>query len=148
MTRIEECLLNGYLLIGSEMDQDTVGQVVAITYHNRVYDHYAILDGNGGAIHVNKKKGLITLDPLNRVLRGASEVKYIDDDFDTRWLIYQRAIPLVGSKHSYRFFTDNCESWVGMIRTGTAYSKQADQALDVTSAIILGVSGIMALSGL
>lgn len=130
------------------MDHDTVGQVVAITYKNRMYDHYAILDGKGNAIHVNKKKGLITSDPLPRVLKGATRVKYIDDDFDTRWMTYIKAESLIGSKFVYKFFTTNCESWVRMIQSGRAYSKQVDEALDTASAIILGLSGIMALAGL
>ncbi len=130
------------------MNHDIVGQVVAIKYKGRMYDHYAILDGEGGAIHVNKKKGLITVDPLARVLRNATEVSYIEDDHDTRLATYQRAKALIGSEHSYRFISNNCESWVSMIRQGKAYSKQVNEALDAAAMTILGISGIMALCGL
>ena len=129
------------------MDADTIGQVVAIQYKRRAYDHYVILDGRGRAIHVNKKKGEITRDPLDRVLRGASKVTYLKDGFDTRLRNYRHAEALIGSKHTYQFITNNCESWMHRVRTGTAYSKQVDDAVNTTAATILAVRGLLALGG-
>jgi len=126
-----------------EMNKDQVGRVIAIRYKGKLYDHYGILDGYSNVIHVHKKKGLITVDPLDRVLRNAKKVTYIDDDFDTRWNQYEHASTLIGNKHNYRFFTDNCESWVQKICTGTAFSKQVDDMSGTAAVVILGASVIM-----
>jgi hypothetical protein len=124
------------------MNVDEVGMVVAIRYRGKMYDHYGILDGTGGVIHVHKKKGMITVDPVDKVLRGASRISYIDDDFDIRWNQYEHAMSLVGTSHKYRFFTDNCETWVQRIRTGRAFSRQVD-VLTGTSALILLSLGVL-----
>lgn len=121
---------------------DEVGTVISIRYRGKLYDHYGILDGNGGVIHVHKRKGIITIDPIDRVLINASRISYIDDDFDTRWNQYEHAISLVGTSHKYRFFTDNCETWVQRIRTGRAFSRQVD-GLTNTSALLLLSLGIL-----
>lgn len=121
---------------------DEVGTVVSIRYRGKLYDHYGILDGNGGVIHVHKRKGIITIDPIDRVLSNASRISYIDDDFDTRWNQYEHAISLLGTSHKYRFFTDNCETWVQRIRTGRAFSRQVD-GLTNTSALLLLSLGIL-----
>lgn len=121
---------------------DEVGTIVSIRYRGKLYDHYGILDGNGGVIHVHKRKGIITIDPIDRVLINASKISYIDDDFDTRWNQYEHAISLIGTSHKYRFFTDNCETWVQRIRTGRAFSRQVD-GLTNTSALLLLSLGIL-----
>jgi hypothetical protein len=129
-----------------EIDQEQVGRIISIRYKGSSYDHYGILDGKNGVIHVNKKIGKITCDPLDRVLRKAKKVKYLEDDFDTRWNQYEHAKSLIGSEHNYRFFTDNCESFVQKIRTGKAFSKQVDNMTNSISLAILVMSGIIGVS--
>lgn len=131
----------------SVFSRDDVGRVVAIQYKGKMYDHYGILDGRGGVIHVHKKKGKITIDPLDRVLRNAIKIIYIDDDFDTRWNQYEYASALIGSEHNYRFFTDNCESWVQKIRTGQAFSRQVDNMTSTVATVVLGLSVVLGLIG-
>lgn len=130
----------------TEINRDEVGRVISIRYKGKAYDHYGILDGQGGVIHVHKKKGLITIDPLERVLKGAKRISYIDDDFDTRWNQYEHAKILVGSEHHYRFFTDNCETWVQKIRTGKAFSKQVDNMTNTVAATILGLTALFSIA--
>lgn len=132
----------------TEMNKDEVGRIIAIRYKGKLYDHYGILDGYSNVIHVHKKKGMITVDPLERVLKGAKKIKYLDDDFDTRWNQYEHAKALIGSPHHYRFFTDNCESWVQKIRTGHAFSKQVDDMAGTIAAVVLGVSALLGVSNL
>lgn len=127
------------------INKDEVGRVIAIRYRGKAYDHYGILDGYSNVIHVNKKRGMITSDPLYKVLRGAKTITYIDDDFDTRWNQYQYASTLIGSAHQYRFFTDNCESWVQKIRTGRAFSRQVDNLSHTIATSILGISILLGL---
>lgn len=129
-----------------EMNKDEVGRIIAIRYKGKLYDHYGILDGYSNVIHVHKKKGMITVDPLDRVLKNVKKITYIDDDFDVRWNQYEHALALVGSKHQYRFFTDNCECWVQKIRTGRAFSKQVDDMSGTIAAIVLGVSAVIGFS--
>lgn len=129
-----------------EINKDEVGRIVAIRYRGKAYDHYGILDGQGGVIHVHKKKGEITIDPLDRVLKGMIKISYLDDDFDTRWNQYEHAKALVGSKHQYRFFTDNCETWVQKIRTGKAFSKQVDNMTSTLAVLILGATALYKVS--
>lgn len=129
-----------------DINIDEVGRVIAIRYRGKTYDHYGFLDGQGGVIHVHKKKGLITVDPVERVLKGAKKITYIDDDFDTRWKQYEHAKLLIGSKHQYRFFTDNCESWVQKIRTGRAFSNQVDNLTTTLAVGILTLSAILGTS--
>jgi hypothetical protein len=121
------------------INKDDVGRIVSIRYRGRLYDHYGILDGRGNLIHVHKKKGQITSDPLGMCLKNATKVEYLDDDFDTRWYQYQYASSLIGSTHNYKFFTDNCESWVQKIRTGHAFSRQVENLTNSLSTIILGI---------
>lgn len=131
--------------VSLEMDKDQVGTVIVVRHKDRYYDHYGILDGQDGVIHVNKKLGTITVDPLDRVIRNATKVTYLDDDFETRWKTYTRAKKLIGSKHNYRFLTDNCEVWVNKVRTGEAFSRQLD---GVTSSLAMMILGIAAISEL
>lgn len=121
------------------INQDDVGKIISIRYRGKVYDHYGILDGQGGVIHVHKKKGMITVDSLERMLVGAKSVAYLDDDFDVRWNQYEHAKSLIGSSHQYRFFTDNCETWVQKIRTGEAFSPQVERLTQSASIILLGI---------
>ncbi len=125
---------------------DTLGKTIAIRYKGRFYDHYGILDGAGGIIHVNKKKGIITLDPVDRVLVGSKKVVIYDDDLETRIRTYHHAKALIGSKHQYRFLTDNCETWVNQVRDGKAYSRQINDVARLASMAILAYAGIRALS--
>lgn len=127
----------------TDINKNDVGRVVSIQYKGSAYDHYGILDGYNNIIHVHKKKGRITCDPLEKVLRNAKKVSYIDDDFETRWNQYQHAKALIGSEHRYRFFTDNCECWVQKIRTGKTFSKQVDGFTYTLSLAILGMSAIL-----
>lgn len=128
------------------MDSTTVGRVICVKYKGKMYDHYGIMDGKGGVIHVNKKKGEITIDPLEKVLRNANRVTYLYDDFDTRWRTYRRAKELVGSKHTFHFLTQNCEMFVSKMRTGEAKCKQLDHiAYSITSLYLLykGITGLL-----
>jgi len=127
----------------SDICKDDIGKIVSIRYKGRLYDHYGILDGRGNIIHVHKKKCMITSDPLDKCLKNATKIEYIDDEFDVRWYQYQYASALIGSKHNYRFFTDNCESWVQKIRTGHAFSRQVDNLTYSLSAIVLGISALI-----
>ena len=128
-----------------EMNMDNVGKVVIIRHKDRIYDHYGILDGRGNIIHVHKKKGMITKDPLQKSLQMAIKVSYLDEPFEIRWKQYQRANSLVGSKHEYKFITSNCESWVEKVRTGSIYSSQVDQIASSASTTILLLSAFYAL---
>lgn len=127
------------------IDVDQVGKVIIVRHKGKMYDHHGILDGKGGVIHVHKKKGCISIDSLEKVIGNAKKVTFLEEDFDTRWFQYQKAIALVGSKHQYRFFTDNCESWVNKIRTGKAYSAQLDKISNTAAMSILLLAGIAAL---
>lgn len=127
------------------MNSDVLGKVVAIRYKGRLYDHYGILDGDGGIIHVHKKKGIITLDPITKVLDGSKKVIIYEDDLETRLHTYEKAKVLIGSTHQYRFLTDNCESWVNQVRTGKAYSRQVNDVANIASMAILFYAGIRAL---
>lgn len=129
------------------MNSDVLGKTVAIRYKGRLYDHYGILDGAGGIIHVHKKKGIITLDPVSKVLVGSKKVTIYDDDLDTRIRTFERAKALIGSTHQYRFLTDNCESWVNQVRTGKAYSRQVNDVAHLASVAILFYAGIRAIGG-
>lgn len=124
-----------------------IGKMIAIRYKGRLYDHYGILDGAGNIIHVNKKKGIITLDPIGKVLIGSKKVTIYDDDLDSRIRTYQHANALIGSPHQYRFLTDNCETWVNKIRCGKAYSRQINDATRLASMAILAYAGLRALGG-
>lgn len=128
------------------MDVDKVGSIIVVRHKGRMYDHYGILDGHGGCIHVNKRKGIITIDPLDKVLRNARKVSYLQDDFDTRWRNYEHAKALIGSSHKYKFLTQNCETFVNHIRTGRMYSRQVDQVCNLAALAILAYTGIKALS--
>jgi len=132
--------------MSQQLDEDQIGRVVAIRYKGRNYDHYGILDGLGNVIHVNKRKNIISCDPMTKVFRDAKRIVYMQDDEDTRRNQYERAQRLVGSSHQYRFLTDNCETWINKIRTGQTYCRQVDQAIGTLSMIILAYSGIKALS--
>jgi hypothetical protein len=70
------------------IDLEQVGRTIIIRERGRMYDHYGILDGRDGIIHVHKKKGIITRDPLKKALSKAVRVSYLDDDLDTRWENY------------------------------------------------------------
>lgn len=120
------------------MDMDQVGTVISVKKRNRMYEHYGILDGKNGVIHVNKRLGLITIDPLEKVIARAQRVTYMNDDFETRWRNYTNASRLVGSTHQYRFLTDNCETWINKIRTGAAFSTQVDQFSKSLAAVLIG----------
>lgn len=128
------------------MDTRKVGCIIAVRHKGRMYDHYGILDGRGGCIHVNKKLGIITLDPLEKVLRHAKKVTYLEDDTDTRWKNYEHAKSLIGSTHKYKFLTNNCETFVNHVRTGKMYSRQVDQICNLAAVAILAFSSIRALS--
>lgn len=127
------------------MNTDQVGRVIVIRYKGKMYDHYGILDGYNNVIHVHKKKGMITSDPLDRVLNKAIKVSYLDDEFSVRWLNYHNAKLSIGSSHTYKFFTNSCEHWVNKIRKGEAYSKQLNQATDMVSTSILLLVGILSI---
>lgn len=129
-----------------DINTNQVGRIIAIRYKGKMYDHYGILDGKDGVIHVHKKKGKITIDPLDRVLVGAKKVTTMDDDFDTRWTQYEHAMALVGSPHQYRFFTDNCESWVQKIKTGKAFSRQVESFSGTISVVLLGISALIGIT--
>lgn len=125
---------------GVNMDQ--IGRIMIVDHKGRPYSHHCILDGKGGVIHVNKKIGKITIDPLEKVLRNAKKVVYLEDDFNTRWITYRNAKSLVGTPHKYRFLTDNCETWVNKVRTGQAFSKQMNEFTHTLSTLILAGIGI------
>ena len=78
------------------MDRDKIGAIIIVRHKGRIYDHYGILDGKGNCIHVNKRLGVITCDPLDKVLRNAKKVTYLQDDPDTRWRNYEQAKALIG----------------------------------------------------
>lgn len=128
------------IIDGVNMDQ--IGRIMIVDHKGRPYSHYCILDGKGGVIHVNKKIGKITIDPIEKVLRNAKKVVYLEDDFNTRWITYRNAVSLVGTSHKYRFLTDNCETWVNKVRTGQAFSKQMNEFTYTLSTIILAGIGI------
>lgn len=86
-----------------------------------------ILDGNSGVIHVNKKKGEITIDPLEKVLRNAVKVDYIFEDRETRLSNLNKALLQVGQPYNYSILSSNCESWIQEIRFGTTDSAQVDK---------------------
>ena|SRR3990167_496157 len=123
-----------------------LGKMIAIKYKGRLYDHYGILDGAGGIIHVNKRKGIITLDPVEKVLIGAKKVTIYDDDLENRIRTYHHAQAVIGSEHQYRFLTDNCETWVNQIRCGKAYSHQVNDVARLASVAILAFAGFRALA--
>lgn len=129
-------------------DPDDIGRIVVIRHKGRWYDHYGILDGCGNLIHVNKKLGTITKDPLEKALRNATSITYLEDAPETRWNNYIQAESLIGSKHEYKFFTDNCEMWVQKIRTGQAFSRQLDVATNTASTVILAGAGLLAICGI
>lgn len=130
------------------MNSDQVGQIISIRYKGRMYDHYGILDGFNRIIHVNKRKGIITLDPLEKALHHAKQVTYIEDDFDARWANYVHAHALIGSKHTYKFMTSNCEHWVRKVCTGEAYSRQVDQMTGSLATGILALVGILSIGAI
>lgn len=121
---------------------DNVGRIMIVEHKGRPYSHHCILDGKGGVIHVNKKIGMITVDPIHKVLRNAKKVTYLEDDFNTRWITYKNANALVGSTHKYRFLTDNCETWVNKVRTGHALSRQMNEFTNSVSTLLLTVAGL------
>jgi len=127
-------------------NNDDFGKIIAIRYHGSLYDHYGILDGQGNIIHVHKKKGMITCDPVEKCLRKARKVTYMDDEFDVRLNQYLHAKALIGSTHQYRFFTDNCESFIQKVRTGQAFSKQVDNGTKLIAASILGIFALKGIS--
>lgn len=109
------------------MDMNQVGRVIVIKHKGRPYEHYGILDGKGNIIHVHKRLGLITRDPLVKALRNIKKVSYLEDDLDTRWNTYRQAEALVGSTHTYKLFTHNCEAFTSKVRTGEIATRQVDQ---------------------
>lgn len=130
--------------MSSELDMESVGRIIVIRNKDRFYNHHAILDGMGGCIHVNKKLGKITIDPIDRVIKNARKVYTLEDDLDTRLNTYKNAMASVGSSHQYRFLTDNCETWVSKMKSGEAYSTQIDQ-ISTSAAIGLLLLGSILL---
>jgi hypothetical protein len=120
-----------------QMDDDQMGMVVIVRHKGRPYDHYGILDGEGGVIHVNKYKNMITLDPLERVLRNAVKIDYIFEDRDTRLSNLERARLQIGSHYNYSVLSSNCENWTNEVRFGTASSVQIDKVATYLSLLSL-----------
>jgi hypothetical protein len=123
-----------------------IGQVVAVTFKNRYWDHYGILDGKGGIIHVNKKEGKIVLDPWAKILSKAIKVKYFDDNLDIRLRSYDRALRQIGTIHKYHLISGNCESWVNTIRYDECRCSQLDSIASWISYLIVGYSAVSSFS--
>lgn len=113
------------------------GTVLEIRHKSRPYTHWAILDGEGGVCHVNKKLGKITLDPLEKVLRNAVSMSVIDEDSETRQHNWERASAQIDMPYSYGLLTNNCDTWVNEIRFGDSTSKQVEKVANYLTLLSL-----------
>lgn len=128
-----------------DIDRDSIGTIVIIREKGRLWDHYGILDGKGNVIHVHKKKGIISKDPLYRFILKSTYIKYIEDDFDNRYKRYLMAEALIGSKYDYALFSQNCESWVNHISHGNLESKQVNSLCQFLATAIVGYTAITSI---
>lgn len=106
------------------MTSSQQGTIVCIRHKGRPYSHWCVLDGGSGCIHVNKKRNMITLDPLEKVLRNSVKVDFIIEDDETRMRNWERASSQIGRPYKYGLITSNCENWVNEIRYGESTSHQ------------------------
>lgn len=127
------------------MDRNTVGMIVIVKEKGRLWNHYGVLDGYGNIIHVHKRKEMITKDPFYKLIMKSTSIKYIDDDFDTRFDRYKYIINFVNTPYKYNLFSKNCESWVNSISDS---SNDSTQVLSLCKLISLTVIGYNALTSI
>lgn len=113
------------------VDERQRGTIVAIQHKGRPYYHYGVLDGNNGVVHIVKKRNMVSVDPLDRVLRNAIRIEVIDEDDETRNRNWERVSQQIDAYYDYSILSNNCEGWINSIRRGDSSSYQVDKYIQL-----------------